>query len=692
MSYILTLTTESYLLTGSGEGGVLIDADVVFHNTGFPIIPARRLKGMLKESMEEILEIYGKPESEVKAVITNLFGESGKATYEGKLLFHNLMLPDWEQIAKEVATNAACDAFKPNFIKTYFTAEIQQTAIGREGEKGEIEGVAKKRSLRNYRVIKPEVSFEGLLETTTQLTQEEDTFLKRAVLNLRYAGTRRNRGFGKVKCKIETLQPKLSNNPKLEIEQSGKLNVTITTQSSVVLAEQLGEQNTVFTRKYIAGNQLRGLLANAFIREKSLSTSNAHLDVDFFDIFLSGKVHFGNLSFSEAQPIPLYLHKYKLDKTKEPISVFDKSDKDNEITKSVGGTGSFDGSVIKTNGFTPKTTFNFHNSRMNRAAGRSKEDDAETGIFYYESLNEGQDFHGEISGDSTLISKLAETLSEQFNAKLGRSRSAQYGSVSVKLNSEGQTDGTQSLTQGVYVMTLQSPLVLLNDYGVPMPTAATLSGALGSGTTVDKAAVAFTYVEQFNAVWQAKSDKVPAFKEGSSFLVSLAENTTMPEQLGEWTEQGFGRVKIEPYKSGVEYEIEEKIDNPLAPSENAKNVSSEIVRELLAAFNDENRQLEVKSNAIADAQKAKRINNHLIGRMERLFERSGSEREIFAWIKETQGKPAGDALKKPDLVDYDHRFDMRTSQENKGNWPLQKLYWLTFFQTLRKINKKNGKQ
>ncbi|MBK8043630.1 MAG: hypothetical protein IPK21_13810 [Haliscomenobacter sp.] len=28
MSYILKLTTESHLLTGSGEGGVLIDADV----------------------------------------------------------------------------------------------------------------------------------------------------------------------------------------------------------------------------------------------------------------------------------------------------------------------------------------------------------------------------------------------------------------------------------------------------------------------------------------------------------------------------------------------------------------------------------------------------------------------------------------------------------------------------------------
>lgn len=691
MSYILTLTTESYLLTGSGEGGVLIDADVVFHSTGFPIIPARRLKGMLKESMEEVLEISGKSESEVKTIITYLFGEPGKATYEGKLLFHNLMLPNWDQIVSEIITNATCDAFKPSFVKTYFTAEIQQTAIGREGEKGEIEGVAKKRSLRNYRVIKPEVSFEGLLETTTELTQEESTFLKRAVLNLRYAGTRRNRGFGKVKCSLDTFRPKPSNNPKSEIGQSEKLTVIITTQSPVVLAEQLGEQNTVFTRKYIAGNQLRGLLANVFIREKRLSTSNAHLNVDFFDIFLSGKVRFGSLAFRKAQPIPLYLHKYKSDKTKAPISVFDKLDEDNEITKSIGGIGSFDGRGIKTDGFNPNTTFNFHNSRINRAAGRSKEDDAETGIFYYESLNEGQDFHGEISGDSISISKLAETLAGQFTAKLGRSRSAQYGSVSVKLISGNNTNHEQTLPQGMYLMTLQSPLVLLNEYGFPTPTVATLSAALGSGIEVKKAAVSFTYVEQFNAVWQAKSDKVLTFKEGSSFLLSLPASAKVPNQLGEWAEQGFGLVKVEPYLFQSEYKLVEK-EESTHEEQNSINISSKILKGLRQAFEDEKKKLDVKSNAIADAQKAKSMNNHLIGRMERLFERSSSEREIFYWIKETQGKPAGDALKKADLVDFDHRFNIKIERNSEKEWSLQKLYWITFFQTLRKINKKNGKQ
>lgn len=694
MSYTLTLTTESYLLTGSGEGGVLIDADVVFHPTGFPMIPARRIKGMLKESLEEVMEVTGKPEADIKAAITRFFGEPGKPTYEGKLLFHNLMLPDWGQIAKEVSENKNFPGFQPDFIKAYFTAEIQQTAIGREGKEGEIEGVAKKRSLRNYRVIKPGQTFKGLLETTSTLSSEEEKLLRWAVMNLRHAGTRRNRGFGKVKCELKETAANSLGSQVISGGHAGKLSVTITTQSPVVLAEQQGDQNTVFTRKYISGNQVRGLLANAFIRKKGLLPQNAHLDTDFFEVFLSGKVQFGNMVFKQAQPIPLHLHGDKLDKGKPIVSVFDKPE---GITNPVNKIGALAGNTIHTDGFTPKTTFNFHNSRPNRAAGRSTDQDTETGIFYYESLNEDQAFQGEIGGDASAVTKLTSVLSSQFRARMGRSRSAQYGSVLVTLADGSKSDSSATLNAGKYVMTLQSPLILLNENGHPTPTVAALekvlADALGSGIKVKKAATAFTQVEQFNAIWQAKSEKVPAFKEGSSFLMNLPENTSAMAQLGEWTEQGFGQVTFDPYQPNASFTLETSAhaENGSATSPEKSKVSNTLLSDLLKAFEEEKRQLEVKKKAIEAAQKAKRINNHLIGRMERLFERCNSAEEIHAWIKETQGKPAGDALRKADLVNHDHKFDLSANGIVKDDWPLQKLYWTTFFQTLRKKNKSDGK-
>lgn len=715
MSYTLTLTTESYLLTGSGEGGVLIDADVVFHATGFPMIPARRVKGMLKESLEEVLEITGEGQTTIEATLTSFFGEPGKPTYEGKLLFHNLMLPDWQQISKELSDYKDFPGFQPDFIKGYFTAEIQQTAIGRENREGEIEGVAKKRSLRNYRVIKPGHSFEGLLEITSPLSDEEEKLLKRAIINLRYAGTRRNRGFGKVKCGLREASTNSLESQAILGIQAGRLSVTITTQSPVVLAEQIGDQNTVFTRKYVSGNQIRGLLANIFIRTKGLPPPNAHLDSDFFEVFLSGKVQFGNAIFKQAKPIPLHLHGYKLDQDKPIISVFAKSEGDNDITKSVNKLGGITGNTIYTYGFSPKTTFNFHNSRPNRAAGRSTESDYETGIFYYESINENQTFQGDIRGEASAVAKLTSVLSSQFRARMGRSRSAQYGSVLVSLAAANESNTPNTLPAGKYVMTLNSPLILLNENGYPSPTIEslknTLNHVLGSSLEVKKAAIGISYIEQYNSVWQAKSDKVPAFKEGSSFLIHFSESTSAPTQLGEWVEQGFGRIAFDTYHSETKYELEKAPDSKEQGAQESQereiNFSNDTLNQIRNAFHVEEKQLKVKTKAIESAQKQfTGIKNHLIGRVEALFQRATSQEYVDDWVKalfrtNSSGKPAAEALlnagilhEVPDKEFKETGVKVKFAETGLVNlsFDLTQIYWITFFQTLRKKNKSDGKR
>lgn len=699
MSYKLILTTESHLLAGSGEGGVMIDADVIFHPTGFPMIPARRIKGMLKESLEEVMEITGKSENEIENIKSDLFGDPGKSTYLGKLLFHNLMLPDWSSIVKEISTLKDLPCFQPDFIKEYFTEEIQQTAIGRENQEDEIEGVAKKRSLRNYRVVKPNVTFKGIIETTKPLSELEEQLLKKAVLNLRYAGTRRNRGFGKVKCAVESHTMELNIRHEISETAVNKLTVTVTTQSPVILADKLGEQNTVFTRKHISGNQIRGLLANAFVRRKSIIENMGHLDSDFFDLFLSGNVYFGNAIYKKARPIPLHLHRYKTQVDKLVFSVFSKTDY--EISKSEGRIGIISGNEIQTEDLSPQTTFNFHNSRPNRAAGRSTENDTDTGIFYYESLNEGQAFEGEITGDASVLAKLTEVLAREFPARLGRSRSAQYGSVRVTLKPVENTDNVPSKNaDGYFVMTLQSPMVLLNENGFSEPTVAVLQkkllAAFGFTIEIEKVAAAYTTIEHFNAIWMAKSDKVPAYKEGSSFLMQLSNIESLPNQIGEWADQGFGRVIFEPYKPEEKYIVNNDKENMEHYKSGAStlseptDISSELLTKIRESYKREEARVIVKSKAIKNAE-AKRLNNHLTGRLERLFERSDSAQKIFDWIKETQGKPAGDALKKADLVDFDHKFDIKHNGNAGEDWELQKVYWITFFQTLRKKNKADGK-
>lgn len=704
MSYIFKITTESYLLTCSGEGAALIDADVVFHPTGFPMIPARRVKGMLKESLEEVLEIFGKSKQQVDATVSSLFGDTGTQTYQGKLLFHNLMLEGWDKIVEEIMDVPKDGFLQPDFIKSYFTTEVQQTAIGKEGKRDEIDGVAKKRSLRNCRVIKPCCIFEAPLSLTDVLTQEEEKYLKYAVLNLRHAGTRRNRGFGKIKCQLES--QKADKQVQTEHAAGSQMSpeiivVSINTLSPVVLADLRGEQNTVFTRKYISGSQLCGLLANAYIRSQGLAFGKAHHDPTFQELFVSGKIKFGDLRFKQGQVLPLHLHQFKRYPEKEPISVFAKSEDDAEITKSIGSIGQVHDGVIRKVGFSPKTTFNFHNSRPDRAAGRNTESDAAGGIFYYESLDEGQTFQGCITGELGSLNKLLAAFPASFKARLGRSRSAQYGFVEVSLEPNGQADNTKQLSPGEYVMSLQSPLILLNKWGFPSPTVGELEkeisktwGVEEGQVKIENTAAAFTSVEQFNAVWRSKSGQVAAFKEGSSFLLKVFKTVdTAQDAMGEWTEQGFGRVKIEHFDTKQEYHLENNQDLNKDQSDSGKPIfTSAVLQKLQKAYDGENEKLEVKKKAIEEASsRSIRINNHLIGRMELLFERSSSAREIEEWINQTQSKPAGDALKKTGLVDYDHKFDLKI-RDKDNEWSLQKLYWITFFQTLRKINKKDGKK
>ena len=92
----INIKTLSYTIAGSGEGSALIDVDVVFDELGIPYIPSRRVKGALRESAIEVLEILG-----INAEIADgIFGKQG--FQEGKIRIGNLYIPDYMEIKKEM--------------------------------------------------------------------------------------------------------------------------------------------------------------------------------------------------------------------------------------------------------------------------------------------------------------------------------------------------------------------------------------------------------------------------------------------------------------------------------------------------------------------------------------------------------------------------------------------------------------
>lgn len=87
----------SYTLIGSGEGAGIIDSDVVLDDLGFPYIPSRRVKGVLKESAKEVCDILGVKDY---SIVGNIFGEDGFT--EGKLHIDNLYINNYKKIKEEI--------------------------------------------------------------------------------------------------------------------------------------------------------------------------------------------------------------------------------------------------------------------------------------------------------------------------------------------------------------------------------------------------------------------------------------------------------------------------------------------------------------------------------------------------------------------------------------------------------------
>ncbi|GAG58712.1 unnamed protein product, partial [marine sediment metagenome] len=265
-----------------------------------------RIKGLLKESALEVLEMLGIDDS---FLIDSLFGASG--FIKGKLKIPNFYISNYLIISKTI--ESLIDKNKGyqillsnnNLIK-YFTEIRQQTAIDEKG-------IAKEHSLRTYRVLKPGIFFECEVEDK-DLSEREKALFYNSALNLRRIGTRRNRGFGKVKCKTD-YQIDVNNAIKVlraEEKTSGdvltqtnlnfegltnsisadriiSLPFKIKTISPIVMGVQKGDQNTISTFKYIPSTTIRGILANKIIEKLGLSTL-AHDNDLFYEIILSGVI------------------------------------------------------------------------------------------------------------------------------------------------------------------------------------------------------------------------------------------------------------------------------------------------------------------------------------------------------------------------------------------------------------------
>ena len=199
MDINITIGVKSPIHLGSGREDVNIDAEVVYDVCGLPYFPAKRFKGLLYESALEVAEM-----SELSGcgliseqTLKELFHHDDTKSNTQLIMsdFHIEPEESYKDISRQLEEleNNFPELLKPSDVLDAFTSVRYQTAL-KEGE-----GVALKGSLRNMRVVDAGVAFHG----TIKLVNGEERHLRAfalALRNLKAAGLKRSRGFGRVEC------------------------------------------------------------------------------------------------------------------------------------------------------------------------------------------------------------------------------------------------------------------------------------------------------------------------------------------------------------------------------------------------------------------------------------------------------------------------------------------------------------
>ncbi|GBD96762.1 MAG TPA: hypothetical protein ENG83_07470 [Nitrospirae bacterium] len=195
--YILKLELISPALIGSGEGfGAIIDTDIVFDEVGIPYIPAKRIKGCLRDSAMEIREMLNSSGISFPVETEKAFGKPGDSK-SAPVYFSNLTIDNYEDNKKcleyFLKSGEYNDILSRERILETFTETRQQTRIG-------LDGVAYDHSLRTIRVIKKDTTFYGDIFIEEKDDEDIINTLLFGCLNFCHIGTKRNRGFGEVRC------------------------------------------------------------------------------------------------------------------------------------------------------------------------------------------------------------------------------------------------------------------------------------------------------------------------------------------------------------------------------------------------------------------------------------------------------------------------------------------------------------
>ena len=647
---VLTITLCSDLCAGSGYAYAgVIDSDICYDDFGLPYIPAKRLKGCMRESAQSILYDFISQED-----VDKLFGAAGEKSC-GLLAINNARITNYDKIVEELKAlkkngSEVVAYSSQQEILNQFTQIKAQTSIDENG-------VADDNTLRYTRVVKqysPITNKPLVFETEItlmQATTDLEEILKKIALATRNIGMHRNRGMGSVTCKLvfdkeieeNTIKSSAIENKKTQ-EESQWVVLSYELKNSQPL--MLGSNDDQASETCIRGQRVLGVLAGTYLASKETSAQ----DQTFVDLFLAGQAIFTNLvPYKNGQayyPAPLFLNQLK--KTKKIVNTqFSYTGDANEEydpsngnqPKKLKGKYVFFDDKNRADIAEVEQTMIYHHSHYKKNA------DGVEGILYTQSaVQENQCYTGQVYVKEQYASVVKDLL-EKSEFCFGRSRSAEYGKC-VLLNKienkniekvffngkKGQTVMVTLLSDGIFQSTKGTGYSIY--YDDLQKAVAEELGIEADQTEQEKfhSMIQTKELNGYQTMWNLHKQTVPAVAAGSVFVYRLQSDIKITKRfIGEKNLEGYGQICIFDLNT-MQYRVENSTDDNKKNTEKKTNeqmqivIKEEAVKKLVINNLVESIKEKLKLKAAKEATKEKlRLSATTIGKATLMVQQSLEE-------------------------------------------------------------------
>lgn len=583
---IISIELLSDLCCYSGEVyNTTVDTDVVYDDYGLPYIPAKRLKGCIREAALELYEMGLMPHYNA------IFGKEGSDA--SAFTISNARLENYDAKVIELKQFEKTDFVNQQNVLSLFTYLRTQTAVDTNT------GTAIENSLRTLRVLKKGLIFHADVDLKNKDYVEE---FKNAVSMVKHMGVSRTRGLGLVELKVEnSLSTSVDHVlfKENELKDENKISYTIHLHSPLICKSAQGNQAK--TEDYIAGSKVLGLVARSMGNDayqkvmNDIVVSNAYVSLND-NRSLPGRnslQKIKNQSYVDGKMEIVDMMYFKNDNDKEqrtPANIDYMSDQ-NEVL-----------SVEK--------QISYHHQRpKDKSIGRAT---SREGQFYQlASICEAQTFKGFIYANREIAKKIMNSVSKLGHVRLGYGRNSEFGQIDFTLDSVKDATSKDILIHDADLL-LASDVILYNDNGMLVADVNVLKDYLNAyfgvdDIEIDTPFVSYNTIGGFNVTWQRKKQIFSALAKASCMKINSATGFKASYNhsyfIGERVSEGFGEIVLEKTKENDRVCVYKPVEEEKSLNKDANlDVMNELLEKELEKRMDERVRDVVAKNSMSSDQ------------------------------------------------------------------------------------------